>query len=73
MGVINKPEPECSNCKFFAMNPYPAKLGACRRREPMRSVNEAGHGVWPGVHGTDWCGEYAWAIDRQMAHGESVA
>ncbi|SFT11818.1 hypothetical protein [Methylobacterium sp. yr668] len=70
------PAPSCASCRHFALNPHPAEFGACRRHAPRpadgKKVKAA---IWPGVIGTDRCGEYEFDCARagEYAVGESRA
>lgn len=70
------PAPSCASCRHFALNPHPTEFGACRRHAPRpadgKKVKAA---IWPGVLGTDRCGEYLFDRDRarDYAVGESRA
>lgn len=48
----------CGSCRWFDQdNPTDEdNRGRCRRRAPALSIN--GHGLWLGVNGDDWCGDY---------------
>jgi hypothetical protein len=36
------------------------EIGECRRNAPRpNNSGEGGGAAWPGVDGTDWCGEWA--------------
>lgn len=72
--MIARPAPSCASCRFFALNPHPATYGACRIRAPRPAAEDGARGVWPGVLGTDGCGEYALDHERLvLARGEGRA
>lgn len=54
---------KCVSCKYFVPAEYftsTVSLGECHRFAP-RMVEElkSTAGSWPGVLGTDWCGEFS--------------
>lgn len=71
-----RPAPSCASCHHFALNPHPSEFGACRRHAPHpadgKKVKAA---IWPGVLGTDRCGEYQFDFRQAEAYavGESRA
>ena len=77
MGIrFRPPAPSCASCRFFALNPRPAEFGACRRHAPRPADGvKITAAIWPGVLGTDRCGEYLFDGNRarEFAVGESRA
>lgn len=71
---IHVPAPSCAGCRYFAPNPHPSEHGACRRHAPRPADGgKVKAAIWPGVLGTNYCGDYALdhARHRDLVLGES--
>ena len=65
----------CRSCRFYHRSQGDG-YSECRRYSPSprltyegRHDEMGGAGVWPIVHGADWCGEYETSVNT---HGTST-
>lgn len=54
----------CTRCKFYDDHRLngaatAADEGLCRYNPPVSQPEPQGHGLWPVVGGSDWCGHFS--------------